>query len=268
MVEAADKSLAAHAGQSFRRSVLSRALLWVSIISLLSFLGYFLEDTDILLASLHDETARVEQLWINRTGDYLEAWLGWGMILGLSLGAGAVSKDRRLDGEEPVARDVEPSPVALLGRWMGLQAVVVVFFGVGVAVCLYLLHRHGFDPGPLLWVGVGQWVMATVLLTTLALVFGVRWRPFVAALVAALVFLLPWLALPYLDHSAWLVRWLAATFYYGGPALPQGRLLSDAISHPELHRSLQLPVSIALENGFYSQAVLGLGLLVSWRRRG
>lgn len=260
------RSLRAIAVQSLHHAVRTRVFLLVSVGTLLLLFlnleGYLPDDSGGVEGELRRET------WIRVAGaeDLLSLWVEGAALAGLFLGATAVSSDLRTRTLESLLTRPVPRPIYLVGRWIGIQILVVGFSLAGISLSFWLLGLSRLDPSPLLWVGLSQLLVTAILLSTLGMALGVRWHPVTAGSAAVSLVMLPSLVLPYLGHPGGLVRWAARTVYSLGPAVPQERLISDAFAQSLLNPSYELPLLVLLENGTYVVAALVLGCIVMQRR--
>lgn len=252
------RSLRAIAALSLRHAVRTRVLLVVMAGALLLVLadleGYGLLPSEGL--------AREVRVRTSGASDLLELWAGAAAIAGLFLGATAVSSDLRSRTLEAVLTRPVPRPVYLAGRWLGIQVLVLTLLAAGLCGSSVLLRLPSLDPSPALWVGLAQMALTTMLMTTLALVFGIVLRPAVAGISALLLTSLPSVLLPYLDHSEPILRWGARAAYFLGPAVGQDRLIANAFTEALLEPSFRLPMLVMVENLLYMVAAFILGCLL------
>lgn len=260
------RSLRAIALQSLHHAVRTRVFLLVAVGTLLLLLlnceGYGLVAAD----GMESEVQREALIRASGAEDLLSLWVEGAALAGLFLGATAVSSDLRSRTLESLLTRPVPRPLYLVGRWIGIQVLVVAFSAAGVFLSFLLLDLSRLDPSPLLWLGLSQRLVTAMLLTTLGMALGARWHAVTAGCVAVLLILMPSLVLPYLDHPGWLVRWVARAIYSVGPAVPQERLISDAFAQSLLNPSYELPLLVLLENGIYAAAALALGCILLQRR--
>jgi len=266
VVDRWQQSVGAIAAHGLRRAVRSPLFLFVSAFALLVLFAHGCSHDPLSAGSTLGQEDSAAPVGASEAVGALGLWTGAAALVGLVLGASAVSSDLRSPALEAAVPRSVPKPAYLLGRWLGLQTIVLALAGAGAVLSFFVLHLARLDPSPILWVGLAQRLVGLVLLTTLALVLGSWLHPLIAGILALLVVTLPGLAMPYLEHSAWLLRWLSTTVYYAGPAVSQDGLISAAFSQAPLDQGYQLPLLVALENGLYALAVLGVALLRSRQR--
>jgi len=254
------------AGNAFRE-VLHKRVVYVAIF--LAVIGVLLTLSPLVffrMAKQAGETKLAEQMGARLVVQVLDLWSFGATLIGLSVGATAVSAEVKSKTIVTVLARPVGRAEYLLGRWLGIQLFVLLFLGVGVVAACVAAGFFEVRPSGLFPLALGELFVDAVFFCALSVALGAIMPPVVAGVGAIFPRLMPSLARPFLaDPRPW-VSWLASTGYYLAPAQMPVNLLGTSFDKELLNPSYGLYTQVLVENLLYAAAVMVLGGLVFARR--
>lgn len=136
---------------SLLHAVRTRVFLLVSVGTLLLLFAN-LEGYGLVTADRGEYSVQQVERTLRTSGaeDMLSLWVEASALAGLFLGATAISSDLRSRTLEAVLTRPVPRPLYLLGRWAGLQVLVLSFSAAGVTLSFVVLPLAELEPSLLL----------------------------------------------------------------------------------------------------------------------
>lgn len=249
------------------REVLRRKVIYLALF--LALLVMFFTMSGLAFAELASESGELElrdQLYASMASQLFAIWSGCTGLLGIFLGATAVSTEVKSKSIVTVlARPIE-RPVWLLGKWIGIQSFLLLFLALGIVGGLLLVAILGIQFSPLLWIGIAEILVFTVYCSGSSLALGAMTPAVLAGSCAYFLTILPRLAESFLQHPNVLVRTVAMAAYYFSPAQSTTSYIQDSFDKELLDPNYGLYIQVLLENLLYTAALFVVSCAIFSRR--
>lgn len=244
---------------SFSAALRNKVMYLVLFLALLVFLPMVASIGFMRMAAEAGETAIVQNWQFQQVQGIFNLWSFAALILGISLGAGAISSEIRSRTIVIVLSKPVERWVFLAGRWFGGALVLLMFLAFGFLLALIVMIWFGLETNTGFWLGLAQMVSHTLLYCAIALLLGTLLPPLIAGGGAFVLMMLSGIAQELLDSSSAILRGPALAVYYLLPSSSPGDLLGDSLRSTVLDPDYWPHVTVLLENMGYTVAVLLIG---------
>ena len=249
------------------REILRRKVIYVLLVLGLLLMVTWLRQLSLMdMASEAGEDEILLQMRAGQTMSFLGAWSACTALLGLFLGAVAISTEIRNQTIVPVLVTPIQRWTFLLGKWLGTQLFVCILLGLGVGLGLAIMQAFELEMNALLWVSFLEMFAYATLYTGVSLSLSVMLNPVLAGGVTLLLSAAPGMIEFLFRHPHWALKGLAAAVYYVGPAHMPTTLLSDSFERELLQPDYSLYARVIVENVLYAAAFLLAGCILFSRR--
>ncbi len=245
------------------RDILRRKVIYIAaLLSVLATIFFLSSLTFVEMASEAGETEMEHGVKIQVVSFSFNMWRFIVELLGLFLGATAVSVEIRSRTIIPVlSRPVERWSF-LLGKWFGIQAFLGVFLAIGITVGLLLVWHWDVEPSNLLFVAIIEMFVTGLYISGVSLGLSTLMNPVLAGGVTYFLTIVPYLVSDLFYHPLGVVRALASCGYYLSPATTPIDLIGGSLQQGPATPEYALYGAVLLENAGYSVAVFLFGAIV------
>ena len=249
------------------REILRRKVIYVLLLLGLFLMVMWLRQISLMeMASEAGEDEILLQMKAGQTMRFLGAWSSCTALLGLFLGAVAISTEIKNQTIVPVLVTPIQRWTFLLGKWLGTQLFVGLLLGLGVGLGLTIMVAFELEMRALLWMSFLEMFAYATLFTGVSLGLSVVLNPILAGGVALLLSIAPNMIEFLFRHPHWALNALAAAVYYLSPAHMPDNLLADSFERELLDPDYSLYTRVIVENVLYSMTVLLAGCILFSRQ--
>lgn len=213
-----------------------------------------------------DEQEMARQLQVSLIVGIFGLWNTATAMMAIFLGATAISSEARARTLVTVLSKPVERWRFLLGKWVGIQLALLMFFGIGVALSGAILFGFEVYPSGLFWLGVLRAAIMVMILSSLALFISTFSSAVAAGGGTVLLGLLTSLIVRAIDAPFAWARLPARAYYFFAPAQPPGDLLQQGLSSDLLHPEYWLYVGVLAENLLYGLVLVVLSCIIFTRR--